>query len=56
MTKYFAVIRLDTVEFEADGDDEAEGMVQELLDQLGTVATDLSWHNSDYTVYIEGGN
>ena len=54
MAKYYAVVRLDTVEFEADTDDEAEGRVQEFLDELGAVDTETSWHNCDWTIYVEG--
>jgi hypothetical protein len=56
MTRYYAMVRFNTVEFEAENEDEAEGRVQELLDQLGATDTEISWDDADYIIYEEGEN
>lgn len=56
MAKYYANVRFVTADFEADSDEEAEGRIHELLDELGDVDTQLSWDNCDWTIYVEGDN
>ena len=53
MTTYYAMVRFNTVEFDADSEDEAEGRVQELIDELGAVDTQLSWDDCDWIIYEE---
>ena len=54
MPKYYAVVRFETLEFEADNDGHAEEMLNDLFDQLGEVETTIGWDNLDWTTYTEG--
>jgi len=48
------MVSFNTLEFEANGEDEAEGMLQQMLDQIGEVDTVISWDNADWILYEEG--
>lgn len=55
MSRYFAVVKFNTVEFEADSEDEAEGRVRELIDELyNSLESEVRIDNADYTMYVEG--
>lgn len=55
MSRYFAVVKFNTIEFEAENEDEAEGRVQELLDELyNSLENEVRIDNADYTIYVEG--
>lgn len=41
--KYVATISLDVLEIEADNEEQAEKMINQLVDELATVETSLSW-------------
>ncbi len=41
--KYIATISLDVLEIEADNEEQAEKMINQLVDELATVETSLSW-------------
>ena len=56
MTTYYAVVRFNTVEFDADNEDEAEGRLQDMIDQLGRVDTTLAWDDVDWIMYEESGD
>jgi hypothetical protein len=53
MKKYYAVVRFETLEFEAEDDAQAEDKINEMLDQLGEVETVVGWDNPDWTIYTE---
>jgi len=41
--KYIATISLDVLEIEADNEEQAEKMINQLVDELATVETSLPW-------------
>jgi hypothetical protein len=41
--KYVATISLDVLEIEADNEEQAEKMINQLIDELATVETSLPW-------------
>lgn len=53
MKRFFADVRFNTLEFEASNEEEAEVMLNEMLDQIGAVDTVISWDNVDWTIYKE---
>lgn len=54
MKKYFADVRFNTFEFEADSEEQANQMIHKLIDQLGDVDTDISWDDVTWDIYKEG--
>ncbi len=53
MKKYYAVVRFETLEFEAEDDAQAEDKINEMFDQLGEIETVVGWDNPDWTIYTE---
>ena len=41
--KYNVTISLDVIEVEADNEEQAEKMINQLVDELATVETSLAW-------------
>lgn len=54
MTRYFANVTFNTLEFDAVDAQDAEGMLHQMLDTLGDVRTNISWDNVDWVLYEEG--
>lgn len=55
MGKYYAMVSFNTIEFEADSEDEAEGMLQQLIDDLSGADTAIAWDDANWIIYEEGG-
>lgn len=53
MTRYYAVVRFNTMEFEADSVDGADDMLHGLIEQLGDVPTKIGWSDVDWVLYEE---
>ena len=53
MTKYYAVVRFETLEFEADTEEHANEIVNELIEDFSGVDTNIGWDNVDWTLYQE---
>ncbi len=41
--KYNVTISLDVIEVEADSEEQAEKMINQLIDELATIETSLAW-------------
>ena len=55
MGKYYAMVSFNTIEFEAESEDEAEGMLQQLIDDLSGADTAIGWDDANWIIYEEGG-
>lgn len=53
MAKYYASVVFSTQDFEAANDEEAEEKINQLMDQLGAVDTELSWDNPEWIIFEE---
>lgn len=53
MGKYFANVRFNTIEFEADSEEQANQMLHQLIDELGDVDTVIGWDDVDWDIYSE---
>lgn len=51
MTKYTADVRFEVLDFEADDPHSANEMINNLIDQLAEVHTDLVWEFVDWDLY-----
>lgn len=56
MGKYFAVVRFECEPFEAAGIQEANDVMNDLIDSLGDIETNISWDNVEWTFYEGEGN
>jgi len=50
MAKYTAHVDFIVLEFDADNDADANNKVNELMDELGSVETSLSWDDVEWSV------
>jgi hypothetical protein len=53
MAKYYASVVFSTQDFDAANDEEAEEKINQLIDQLGAVDTELSWDNPEWIIFEE---
>lgn len=50
MAKYTAVVRFEVLEFEADSTEQADFVVDSLINDLGSVDTKVAWDNVDWII------
>ena len=55
MGRYYATVRFDVLEFEADNKANANKIINELIDDFSHVDTAIGWDNVDWTLYQEEG-
>ena len=56
MAKYTAKVEFVVYEFEAKSESEANEIINDLIDALASVKTDVVWDDVDWRLYEEEGN
>ena len=56
MAKYTARVEFIVYEFEATNEPEAHEIINDLIDALASVKTDVVWDDVDWRLYEEKGN
>jgi hypothetical protein len=56
MAKYTARVEFIVYEFEATNEQEADEIINDLIDKLASVKTDVVWDDVDWRLYEKEGN